>query len=296
MKTMPRCISVAGAAALCAAAPTVARTQSSADGPLLTARHVTGAPVFKIFNSRGSVRVVAWDRDSLVVRGRLATPGTFGASGDSLGYKISVDDPPAKSPRPSALVVYLPRRARASIKAVNADVDVDGVGGWIYTITGSVRATGSLGALEIESMLGPVTVDATAPWLRVRGGDGAVTIRGAPEDADVSTIAGSLDVAAAGIVRGQFGSVSGLVRFRGTPVSGGIYEFSNHSGETALTLPADASAVVALSNVTGTIENGFSSVRPVASGGRSLRVTLGRGDAQIIVRSFKGPIRIGPMR
>lgn len=280
------------AVALAALAP--ARAQTRADGPILASRRVVDSAVFKIFNSRGSVRIIGWDRDSLLVRGRLGSPKSFVASGDSLGLKLSVDDPLRGEPRPTSLVVYLPRRARATIKAVNADVDLAGVGGWIYTITGSVHASGSIGALEIESMRGSVVVDARTPWLRVRGGDGAVVVRGSPEDADVSTITGPLDIAATGIVRGQFGSVSGALHFHGTPVSDGIYEFSNHSGETVLSLPSATSAVLALSNVTGPIENGFSQARPAASPARSLRITLGRGDAQIIVRSFKGPIRIVP--
>jgi len=270
--------------------------QSAADGPILAARHVVSTSTFKIFNSRGSVRVVGWDHDSVLVRGRVGAPGSFGAGGDTLGLKISVDDPLHGAPPPTSLVIYLPRRARATIKAVNADVDVTGIGGWIYTITGSTHVSGSISAMEIESMRGAVDVNARTPWLRVRGGDGPVVIRGSPEDADVSTITGSLDIAATGVVRGQFGSVSGPVHFRGTVASGGIYEFSNHSGETVLTLPADVSAVLALSNVTGRIESDLPAMRPAARTAQSLHVTLGRGDAQIIVRSFKGPIRVEPER
>src|SRR6185437_3513935 len=246
--------------------------QSAADWPILAARRVVGASTFKIFNSRGSVRVVGWDHDSVLVRGRVGRPGSFSAGGDTLGLKISVDDPLHGSPPPTSLVIFLPRRARATIKAVNADVDVSGVGGWIYTITGSTRVSGSIGAMEIESM------------------------RGSPEDADVSTITGSLDIAASGVVRGQFGSVSGAVHFRGPVASGGIYEFSNHSGETILSLAPDASAVLALSNVSGRIESDFAATRPASHTAQSLRVTLGHGDAQIIVRSFKGPIHVGPQR
>jgi len=270
--------------------------QSAADWPILAARRVVGASTFKIFNSRGSVRVVGWDHDSVLVRGRVGRPGSFSAGGDTLGLKISIDDPLHGSPPPTSLVIFLPRRARATIKAVNADVDVSGVGGWIYTITGSTRVSGSIGAMEIESMRGAVAVDARTPWLRVRGGDGPVVIRGSPEDADVSTITGSLDIAASGVVRGQFGSVSGAVHFRGPVASGGIYEFSNHSGETILSLAPDASAVLALSNVSGRIESDFAATRPASHTAQSLRVTLGHGDAQIIVRSFKGPIHVGPQR
>ena len=47
------------AAMIAAAGPSrVLGAQNAADGPILAARHVVNASTFKIFNSRGSVRVV----------------------------------------------------------------------------------------------------------------------------------------------------------------------------------------------------------------------------------------------
>jgi len=40
------------------------------------------------------------------------------------------------------------------------------------------------------------------------------------------------------------------------------------------------------------IENGFTRVRPTSSTPRSMRISLGRGEAQVTVRTFKGPIRL----
>jgi hypothetical protein len=292
--TIPLRRSVA-AAALAACTARVAVAQSASDGPVLAARHVTSSASFKIFNSHGSVRVVGWDRDSLVVRGTLARPSSFSASGDSSGMKIDVDEPRGDTPPGSSrLVIYLPRHARASVKASNADIDATDVAGWFYTITGNVRISGAASSIEVEAMRGAVTVDARTPWLRVRGGDGPTVIRGAPEDADVSTIAGALDVTTDGVLRGQFASVVGDVRFSGTPAARAIYEFSNHSGAIELRLPADASASLTVSNVMGSIENGFVRVHPVSTTPHTVRITLGRGESQLIVRSFKGAIRLRP--
>jgi hypothetical protein len=49
-----------------------------------------------------------------------------------------------------------------------------------------------------------------------------------------------------------------------------------------------------LSSIVGSIENGFSDVRPAASTTRSMRITLGRGGANVTVRTFKGLIRLRP--
>ncbi len=271
--------------------------QSASDGPELAARHIADFASFKIFNSHGSVRIVGWERDSLVVRGTLARPRSFSASGDSGGMKIDIDDPRPGAPvDPTRLVVYLPRHARVSVKAANADIDATDVAGWFYTITGNVRISGSASSIEVEAMRGAVAIDARTPWLRLRGGDGPAIVRGAPEDADVSTIAGSLDVMTDGVMRGQFASVSGDVRFSGAPAPRGLYEFSNHSGAIELRLPPDASASLTLSNVMGPIDNGFVRVRPVSTTPHTVRITLGRGESQMTVRSFKGAIRLTPQR
>ena len=46
--------------------------------------------------------------------------------------------------------------------------------------------------------------------------------------------------------------------------------------------------------VLGPIDNGFSQVRPIATAPHSIRLSLGRGGAQIAARTFKGAIRLHP--
>jgi hypothetical protein len=52
--------------------------------------------------------------------------------------------------------------------------------------------------------------------------------------------------------------------------------------------------VFSLSSFVGAIENGFSQVRPIASTPQSIRLSFGRGGAQITARTFKGAIRLRP--
>jgi hypothetical protein len=42
----------------------------------------------------------------------------------------------------------------------------------------------------------------------------------------------------------------------------------------------------------GRIENQFTQARPIAATPQSVRLSLGRGESQIAVRTFKGTIRI----
>ena len=276
-------------------AATRAGAQSAADGPVLGARALQPTAAFKIWVPAGRIRLVAWDRDSILVRGHVPKSENFYVSGNSAGMKLGVEqNPPRGRAVQSDIVAYVPRRGKFNVKTVTAAIDGEGVSGWFYSVSGPIHLSGSATSVEVESMNGSLDLDVTTPWLRARTGDGHLLLRGAPEDVDASTIAGTLDVAATTVLRGQFGSVSGDIHYVGSPAPGAIFEFSNHSGGVDLLLPQSASGVFALSSVVGPIENGFTSVRPIASATHSMRLSLGRGGSQVTVRTFKGTIRLRP--
>ena len=281
--------------ALAVAITTPGVAQSAAEGPVLGARHVTSSAVFKVWVPAGRLKLVGWSKDSIVVRGRVDRNEHFYMGGDSAGMKFGLEHPNGPEPNGrSSLVVYLPRGGQVSIKTVSTTVDASNVSGWFYSVTGNMHLTGAASAIEAETMTGSLDLDVTVPWIRARTGDGHLLLRGAPQDVDVSTVGGTLDVLATSIQRGQLGSVSGDIHYAASPAANAIMEFSSHSGNVELMLPATASGVFSLSSVTGTIENDLVKVRPAGGPQRSVRVNLGRGGAQVTVRTFKGGIRLRP--
>jgi hypothetical protein len=117
------------------------------------------------------------------------------------------------------------------------------------------------------------------------------------EDVDLSTIAGTLNVASGSVRRGRLSSVRGDIRVLGAPPVDALLEMSNHEGAVDLRLPRSVSGVFDLSTISGTIENGFTGARPAVSSAprtRALRVQLGDGGAHVTVRTFRGPIRLNP--
>ena len=270
--------------------------QSQANGPVLGARRLAPNAPLKIWLPAGELRLIAWDRDSVVVRGRVIRPGNFFFGGDSTGMKFGVEQPGSgRGSGKGTLVAYIPRHSKVSVKTVSARIDGNGVAGWFYTVSGLVSLRGAATSLAVESMSGGVYVDAVTPWLRARTGDGALTVRGIAQDVDAASIGGTLDIAATGMMRGQFASVTGDIHYVGSPAAGGIFEFTNHSGGVVLLLPPNAAGVFALSSIEGNIVNGFAPARPTGGVTRSMRIALGRGTgAQVTVRTFKGPISILP--
>ncbi|MFL5560342.1 MAG: DUF4097 family beta strand repeat-containing protein [Gemmatimonadaceae bacterium] len=279
-------------AMLVAMTPVAMRAQSAADGPVLGARALAPNAALKIWMPAGRLRLVAWDRDSIVVRGHVVRPDSFLFSGGRDGMKLGVEDHAAAGSERSALVAYIPRGSMVSVKTVSAAIDAAGVSGWFYSVSGPIHLTGDASSLEVESMTGSIDLDATTPWVRARTGRGHLLLRGAPQNVDVSTISGTLDVIATSVVRGQFGSVTGDIHYAGAPPGGGILELSNHSGAVELLFPPDVSAELTLSSIAGLIENNFSRARRIASEPRSLRLVLGHGGPQLSVRTFRGAIRV----
>jgi hypothetical protein len=267
-----------------------ASAQSQVDGPVLGARPLAADGALKIWVPNGRIRLVAWDHDSLLIRGRIVRPNRFFLAGDRASVKFGVDGP--EDGAPSELVAWLPRRAMVSVKTVGASIDGAGVSGWFYTVSGAVHLTGAATSLEVESMTGSLDLDAVTPWLRARTGRGHLLLRGAPESVDASTISGTLDVLSSAIVRGQLGTVSGDLHYAGALPNGAIVELSSHSGTVELLLPVDVSADCTLSTVAGSIENQLVAARRASGSPRSLRLTLGRGGAQLSVRTFRGAIRL----
>ncbi|MGH7634725.1 MAG: DUF4097 family beta strand repeat-containing protein [Gemmatimonadaceae bacterium] len=289
---------VAGAGASPIATLGAVTASAQVRDPLIRAHALAaGAPV-KIFFPTGSIRIEAWDRDSIEARGRIGQRERFFMAGDMHGMKLGVEDHPDGSRvAPSDLVLYVPRSSQISVKSVSATITSVGAAGWFYSVSGAIRLSGQARSVEVESLAGDVMLDVNAPWVRARTGDGHLVVRGAPEDIDAATVRGPLDIESSSIVHGRFASVQGDIRFLGAPVANGLLEFSNHGGTVSLLLPRAVSATLDLSSIEGPIENRFTQLQPAASaapsdGGGTLRLRLGGGGPRVTVRTFKGAIRL----
>lgn len=294
MRADARALALIATVAMSPLAFSTAKAQrASPDEPVLRARALrAGAPV-KMFVPSGTLRLIGWDRDSIVVRGRLPKSAhvIFGGS-DTAGFKVVVEQRDGDSMAASRLVIYLPRRSQISMKTADAIVDVTDVAGWFYTVSGSYRIGGAASSVDVESMSGDIDLDAVTPWARARTGKGHLVVRGEPQDVDASTVGGTLDIATAAILHGRFTAVTGDIHYASDMAPRSLFEFSTHSGAVELLLPRDISARLELSSVDGEIDNGLTQLRPAAAGVHNLQLKLGSGAADVTVRTFKGTVRL----
>ncbi|HEV7704975.1 MAG TPA: DUF4097 family beta strand repeat-containing protein [Gemmatimonadaceae bacterium] len=272
---------------------TAAPAQTHTSEPVLRAHALAAGAPLKMFIPSGTVQLIGWDRDSIVIRGHVPAPARLQVGGSSTaGFKIVIDQRDDNAPVASRLAIYLPRTSQVSIKTVDAVTTSTDVGGWFYTVSGSISLAGAASTIDAEAMSGDIDLNVATPWARAKTGKGHLVIRGSPQDIDASTISGTLDVATPTIAHGRFTSVSGDIHYAAAMGARSLFEFSNHSGAVDLLLPHDVSARFELSSVEGAIENGFTQLRPAAAGAHNLQLSLGAGSADVAVRTFKGVVRL----
>ncbi|MBI4499928.1 MAG: DUF4097 family beta strand repeat protein [Gemmatimonadetes bacterium] len=252
----------------------------------------------RVVNLVGSIKVIGWDKDSLVVTGILP-PGAgkfFYFGGGGRGAKLGVDVPegPLANER-SDLAVYVPAKAKLWIKAATADIEISDFRGGLdlYSVSGSIRVQADPEQVNAESMDGTVEIRGKTSFARVKTASGNITLGGFADEISATTVSGVIAVEDEGFQRARFESVTGDIRFSGTITRGGSLNIESHSGNVDVAVPASTEAEFQVNNFQGTIKNGLTSqqARPVRErGGRELSFVTGLGGADVSIRNFKGSV------
>ena len=259
----------------------------------------------RINGAISSLKIVGWDRDSLAITGDMPIGSRFdggigsSATGPGRGAKFYIDAATDAYPSGAILVLRVPNRARVWAKSGSSNIEVSGVTGGLdlNIVGGSVTVSSTPRELNIESMDGNVRVMAGASWLRVKTATGDVEVRGGSEDVGLSTVSGTIRVADGRYERGKLETVTGDVDYAGDIGNKGSVDITTHSGRIDLRLPAKPNLELDAASITGTIENGVTSSRPVVGRegrGMELGFSSGTGDTHMVVRSFKGNIALKP--
>ena len=253
----------------------------------------------RIWNLAGITRIIGWDRDSIAVTGTVPS-GAFYMGGSGRGAKLGVERPDgSKGDLPATLEIRVPRNARLWVKSASASVEASGLTGELEcsSVDGAVRVEGSLRLVVAESMEGNLSVYGPMSVVRLKGGGGTVTLRGARGDLMATTVGGAILLTDAALRRAHLETVSGPVAYDGTVAARGTLEVITHSGDVTLRLPTEISAEFELSSFDGAILYGLSGKgkgkgEPAPQMGKPMSFTTGGGDARVTVRSFKGEIRV----
>lgn len=243
----------------------------------------------KLFIGDGTLTVVGWDRDSVVITGTVEAPGTLFFGGGRRGVKGGVEGSPL-----AQLEVRVPRRARLSVRAGEGSILVRGVTGPLdaSSTTGDVTLEATSPEVQAETMGGTLRITASPDYLRARTATGRLEWTGSGADAQLTSVSGRISVRAGTVRRLRVESVSGDLAFDGALDAGGSLTLESHAGDIDVVVPRRTAATCEVAAASGDVLG----TRFVASVNRpdrgSLSTSIGGSDAgdlgNITVRTFKG--------
>jgi hypothetical protein len=272
-----------------------------AQGAVHEGRPANRDAVIRLSLPAGFLRVTAWERDSIDVRGRLDGGGTsFMLGGPAPSVKGGVKVAPAGSTDASAdLDVRLPRGARVRIQSGAAEVEVTAGGGSVEVTgtSGRVRIAGRAERVSVETLDGNIELTAVAREGTVRSADGTVVVRGMLDALDASTVNGPLYVGMEGpIGRARLETVSSEIAFKGRLTHEGRLDAETHGGDIELRLSPSIGASFHLVSYGPGIRNEMVPAEAVKAGPERGEWTFitGDGAAVVDVRTFKGRVVLLP--
>lgn len=281
---MTRGILMAGLALALAATPAFAQQKVARGGAIAPDAQI------RIWNAAGSIRLIAWDRDSIAVTGDMHPGGgelLFAAGGG--GAKIGVDGKGGAD-----LEVRAPRSSTIWVKTASADILARDFSGALdlHSVTGTIRVEAKPRQLTVESMGGNLELDVIAPFIRARTGSGSIALRGSGKDVTLSTVDGGMHVVGTGFERGHVETIAGRILFEGSIAAKGWIDFQSHDGPIELRLPAKAGLNFRVSTYGGSLQSEFPLPKSAAGDvrGREVEFSTAGGGARVVIRTYKGAI------
>ncbi|MGQ0702682.1 MAG: DUF4097 family beta strand repeat-containing protein [Gemmatimonadales bacterium] len=273
---------------------------AAAQGQQKLNRRIPIAPdaSIRIYNLPAATRVIGWERDSIAVSGLAPAGTTFYLGGSGRIAKLGLEPDPKLGPVPGTglLEVRVPRGARIWVKSAEGSIAVEGLSGEadLATVSGSITVSGSLRLVTAETLEGSLDVAGASQLVRVKTGNGKVTLTRISGDLTVSTVAGAVTLVEANPASARIETVSGAVTYDGLIGRRSSLEIQTHSGDVELRVPPSVSAEFDVHSIEGTV---FLALSPKQAWSKPIRgrpqfFGLGGGGAHVMVRSFKGDIRL----
>jgi DUF4097 and DUF4098 domain-containing protein YvlB len=252
----------------------------------------------EIENPAGSIHVLGWDKNEVVVTGAL------GARAEGLEFRggahrttISVETEGNPHSVKSDLKIQVPLNSRLEIEGFAATIRIEGVNGPVTaeTVNGTITMKGGSKEVDLQSVNGSVEVASPATRVHAEAVNGSVTVREASGEVDASTVNGTLTVIGGTFTRARLETVSGRIIFEGALGKTATLDAESVSGSVDLALAANVSADFSISSFSGDIENELGPPARKASrwtSEKELSFSTGAGGAKVTVETLSGNIRL----
>lgn len=245
----------------------------------------------------GEVIVTSSDRNEIRVRARTKNAAIRFTSSRS---RASLEPAAGRGCSDGRFEVVVPTGSRVSANTWSGSISIRGVGGDIdaHAHSGDIDVRDAGGRIEAESLSGDLSVTSVSGDVSLQTVSGDISLTGARGAVEVESVSGDADLREVSATEVRAHTTSGDVTFTGRIVGAGRYEFSTHSGEVRLHLPADVGAQLSVSTFSGGIESDFPITLRAGEHGigaaqaRRLNFALGQGTARITAETFSGDITL----
>lgn len=249
----------------------------------------------RIIDVVGTVSLVGWDRDSIVASGTMPPGMQLYLGGRNGSAKVAFEGPvdSAATTGSAVLEVWVPRRARVSVRGVAVSVDASGITGELtFTSSrGRLHVEGAPRRLTAETLDGNIEVVGPVASTNVRTASGMITLRGVTGNLVASSVSGAIHVGGARVTEARIETSAGNVSWKGSIARGGGLEVQTMTGDIELRLPVVLGADLELAAPAGHVASEWPLPR-LANPGPLLRASIGDGGASVIARTFKGRITL----
>ena len=249
----------------------------------------------RITNLTGTTRVLGWDRDSIAVSGTAGQGTTLYMGGAGRAAKLGLESADGAKPTEGEhLDVRVPRGARVWVRSAGGSIDVQALTGEVnlQSVGGAIRVSGSLRLVTAESIDGDIEVVGLSPLVQVKTGSGRILLRQSSGDVMATTVSGPIVATEMQPKGARFETVSGPVSFAGTLDRRGSLTIQTHSGDVELLLPTGLGAEFDLESLGGMTAVELPAKLGTPRKGKTLFFANAGGGAQVVVRSFKGQVRV----
>lgn len=260
--------------------------------------------------TEGRVKVNGWDRNEV---------RAFVKDGSQVGFKVAQKNPKTGKPawiyilgfdpqktkeiKPeeclsgSEIELDVPRGATIDLKSEESEMTIESVarvrvknnGGNIFLndIAQGIEATTYEGGVTVEKSSGSMTLTTTSGNI--------VAIDVSPSEVGdffkAKTNSGNVTLQSVGHRQIETNSITGSTNFIGEILNGGQYSFTTQNGSIGLAIPPDSSCRINASFGFGDF-NSEMPLKDLLKKEQSLSAQLGGGEANVILKTYSGVIRI----
>jgi DUF4097 and DUF4098 domain-containing protein YvlB len=244
----------------------------------------------------GDIEVTGTDRDQIVVHARTDRGGIrFVSSGSSATLQAA-----SHACEDGHFALSVPAGVRLEARSWSGSVSVRGVHGDVeaHSQSGDIQIRDAGSRVEAEALSGSVTVEGTRGDAMLHSLSGDVSVTGARGDVEAETVSGDIELHDVVARQVRTSTTSGDVTFGGAILDGGRYEFSTHSGQLQLAVPANTGAELSLSTFSGEIDSAFPITLKAgqheigAATAKKFTFSIGNGSARIVAETFSGDVTL----